>query len=117
MILEPFNVDRPATDPSILKQVVRAPLALEPALKAVLGDQMDAVIVESPDFALRAIEILKENRAGRMDFVQEPDAGIVAHPAIMAPGIAGRLVQMLGVESRFQPVADAMPCHVMLTDN
>ena len=116
-ILESLNGDRPAADPSILKHVMRAPLALEPALKAVLGDQMDAVIVESPQFALRAIEILKENRAGRMDFVQEPDAAMAAHPAIDAPGIAGRLVEMLEVEARFSPVAEAMLGHVMLADD
>jgi chromosome segregation protein len=116
-ILESLNGDRPAVDPLIIKQVVRAPLALEPALKAVLGDQMDAVIVESPQFAIRAIEILKENSAGRMDFVQEPDAAIAAHPAIDAPGIAGRLVEMLEVEARFSPVAEAMLGHVMLADD
>ena len=116
-ILESLNGDRPAVDPAILKQVVRAPLALESALKAVLGDQMDAVIVESPQFAIRAIEILKENRAGRMDFVQEPDAAVAAHPSIDAPGIAGRLVDMLEVERRFSPVAEAMLGHVMLADD
>ncbi len=116
-ILESLNGDRPAVDPSILKQVLRAPLGLEPALKAVLGDQMDAVIVQSPDFALRAIEILKENRAGRMDFVQEPDAAVAAHPAIDAPGIAGRLVEMLEFEPRIRPVAEAMLGHVMLADD
>ncbi|WP_333649372.1 chromosome segregation protein SMC [Candidatus Binatus sp.] len=116
-ILESLNGDRPAVDPSILKQVMRAPLGLEPALKAVLGDQMDAVIVESPDFALRAIEILKENRAGRMDFVQEPGAAVAAHPAIEAPGIAGRLIEMLEFEPRIRPVAEAMLGHVMLADD
>jgi chromosome segregation protein len=116
-ILESLNGDRPAVDPSILKHVMRAPLALEPALKAVLGPQLDAVIVESPQFALRAIEILKENRAGRMDFVQEPDAAVTPHQAIDAPGIAGRLVEMLEVESRFSPVAEAMLGHVMLADD
>jgi chromosome segregation protein len=117
IILDSLNGDRPATDPSILKKVVRAPQALEPALKAVLGDQLDAVIVESPQFALRAIEILKENRAGRMDFVQEPGGAVAAHPAIDAPGIAGRLVDMLEVEQRFAPVAETMLGHVMLADN
>src|SRR5208283_5014102 len=116
-ILESLNGDRPAVDPSILKHVMRAPLALEPALKAVLGPQLDAVIVESPQFALRAIEILKENRAGRMDFVQEPDAAVTPHQSIDAPGIAGRLVEMLEVESRFSPVAEAMLGHVMLADD
>ena len=116
-ILESLNGDRPAVDPSILKQVLRAPLGLEPALKAVLGDQMDAVIVESPQFAIRAIEILKENRAGRMDFVQEPGATVAAHPAIEAPGIAGRLIEMLEFEPRIRPVAETMLGHVMLADD
>ncbi len=116
-VLESLNGDRPANDPPILNQVLHAPMPLEPALKAVLGDQMEAVIVESPDFALRAIEILKENRAGRLNFVNEPEPGIAAHPAIEAPGIAGRLLDMLEVESRFAPVAEMMLGHVMLADN
>ena len=116
-VLDSLNGDRPATDPSLLNQVVSAPAPLQPALKAVLGDQMDAVIVESPQFAIRAIEILKENRAGRLNFVQEPDAGLAAHPAIDAPGIAGRLLDMLEVDSRFAPVAEAMLGHVMLADD
>ncbi|HYL59574.1 MAG TPA: hypothetical protein VEU51_11935, partial [Candidatus Acidoferrales bacterium] len=116
-VLDSLNGDRPATDPSLLHQVVSAPAPLQPALKAVLGDQMDAVIVESPQFALRAIEILKENRAGRLNFVQEPDGGLSAHPAIAAPGIAGRLLDMLEVDSRFAPVAEAMLGHVMLADD
>ena len=60
-VLESLNGDRPPADPALLLEVVKAPPALEPALRAVLGDQLDAVIVESPLFALRAIEILKEN--------------------------------------------------------
>jgi chromosome segregation protein len=116
-VLESLNGDRPATDPPILNQVMHAPLPLEPALRAVLGDQMEAVIVESPDFALRAIEILKENRAGRLNFVNEPEPGVAAHPAIEAPGIAGRLLDMLEVEARFAPVAEMMLGHVMLADD
>ncbi|HWN57189.1 MAG TPA: hypothetical protein VNO74_03765, partial [Methylomirabilota bacterium] len=116
-VLESLNGDRPATDPAILNQVLHAPIPLEPALKAVLGDQMEAVIVESPDFALRAIEILKESRAGRLNFVQEPEPGVAAHPAIEAPGIAGRLLDMLTVEARFAPVAELMLGHVMLADD
>ncbi len=116
-VLESLNGDRPATDPAILNQVMRAPLALEPALKAVLGDQMEAVIVESPQFALRAIEILKENRGGRLNFVQQPDSQMIAHRAIEAPGIAGRLVDMIEVETRFAPVAEVMLGHVMLADD
>ena len=116
-VLESLNGDRPAVDPAILSQVVRAPGTLEPALRAVLGDQMEAVIVESPQFAMRAIEILKETHAGRLSFVQEPDVAAAPHHAIDAPGIAGRLVDMLEIEPRFKPVAEAMLGHVMVADD
>ena len=49
-VLESLNGDRPPADPALLLEVVKAPPALEPALRAVLGDQLDAVIVESPLF-------------------------------------------------------------------
>ncbi len=70
-VLESLNGDRPPADPALLLEVVKAPPALEPALRAVLGDQLDAVIVESPLFALRAIEILKEKNGGRLSFIPE----------------------------------------------
>ena len=116
-ILESLNGDRPAIDPSILNEVVRAPLELEPALRAVLGDQLDAVIVESPAFALKAIDILKQNHAGRLSFVQQPDAAVASHASIDAPGIAGRLVDMVEVDQRFTPVAEAMLGHVIVADD
>jgi chromosome segregation protein len=116
-ILESLNGDRPQVDPVMLNQVVRAPLGLEPALKAVLGDELDAVIVESPAFALRGIEILKQNRAGRLSFLQQPDADVAAHASIDAPGIAGRLVDMVEVDQRFTPLAEAMLGHVVVADN
>jgi chromosome segregation protein len=119
-VLDSLNGDRPATDPTILNDVVRAPRPLEPALRAVLGGSMEAVIVESPTFALRAIEILKETRAGRLDFVQQPNSDVAAqavHAAIEAPGISGRLIDLLEVESQFGPVAELMLGHVMLADD
>ncbi len=116
-ILESLNGDRPSVDPVMLNQVVRAPFGLEPALKAVLGDELDAVVVESPAFAVRAIEILKENRAGRLSFLQQPDADVAVHVSIDAPGIAGRLVDMVEVDQRFAPLAEAMLGHVIVADD
>lgn len=117
-VLESLNGDRPAVDPEVLANVLRAPAELEPALKAVLGEQFDAVIVDSPHFALRAIDILKEKRGGRLSFVPEPDgAAVAAHESIEAPGIAGRLLDMLEVEPRFRPVAELMLGHVMVAED
>ena len=117
-VLESLNGDRPPVDPEVLANVLRAPCGLEPALKAVLGDDLDAVIVDSPHFALRAIDILKEKRGGRLSFVPEPDGAVAAsHEPIEAPGIAGRLLDMIEVEPRFRHVAEVMLGHVVVADD
>ena len=116
-VLESLNGDRPPSDPALLLEVMKAPPALEPALRAVLGDQLDAVIVESPLFALRAIEILKQNNGGRLSFIPEAIAPVVTHAQIEAPGISGRLIDMVEVEPRFAPLAEAVMGHVMVADD
>ena len=116
-VLESLNGDRPLSDPALLLEVVKAPPALEPALRAVLGEQLDAVIVESPLFALRAIEILKQNNAGRLSFIPEAIGPAVTHAPIEAPGITGRLLDMVEVEPRFAPLAEAVMGHVMVADD
>ena len=115
-VLESLNGDSPATPPRFMFDAVKAPVALEPALRAVLGEQLSAVIVESPQFALKAVEILKQRQSGRLSFVPE-SMDALEHPAIAAPGIAGRLVDMLGVEPRFSRVIEAMLGHVLLADD
>ncbi|MGC1675889.1 MAG: AAA family ATPase, partial [Candidatus Binataceae bacterium] len=117
IVLESMNGDRPQTAPAWLRDVLRAPAEVAPALHAVLGNELEAIVAESPAFALRAIEILKETRAGRLSFVQEPDAPVSSHPAIDAPGVAGRLVDMLEIEPRYRHVAEAMLGHVMIADD
>ena len=116
VVLDSLNGDRPPERPAMLVEVLRAPAAMRTALGAVLGDEAEAVIVDSPHLALRAIEILKESRAGRLSFI--PDPGPVdSHPPIEAPGIAGRLLDMLEVEPRFRHVAEAMLGHVIVADD
>ncbi len=116
VVLESLNGDRPAETPAMLAEVLRAPAAMRAALGAVLGAEAEAVIVDSPHLALRAIEILKESRAGRLSFIPEPELAD-SHPAIEAPGIAGRLLDMLEVEPRFRRVAEAVLGHVLVADD
>jgi chromosome segregation protein len=116
VVLESLNGDGPAERPAMLAEVLRAPAPLRHALGAVLGEQAEAVIVDSPHLALRAIEILKENQAGRLSFLPEPGP-VDAHPAVQAPGIAGRLLDMLEVEPRFKHAAEAMLGHVVVADD
>jgi chromosome segregation protein len=116
-VLESLNGDRPAVDPAMLLDVVKAPPALEPALRAVLGEQLDAVIVDSPDFALRAIDVLKKREGGRLSFIPESIAPAFVHAPIEAPGIPGRLLDMVEVEPRFVPLAEALMGHVMVADD
>src|SRR5579875_2683505 len=115
-VLESLNGDRPAIDPPALLDVMRVPAPLKPAVRAVMGEQLDAVVVDSPHFASKAIDILKEQQSGRLSFV--PEATMAAPgERIDAPGIAGRLVEMLDVEPRFAATAEALLGHVMLAEN
>jgi len=116
-VLESLNGDRPASDPEVLANVMRAPIELRPALSAVLGENLEAVIVDSEYFAAKAIDILKEKNGGRLSFIPEPEIGVVAHDAINAPGIAGRLIDMIGVDPRYSNVVELMLGHVMLADD
>jgi chromosome segregation protein len=115
-ILESLNGDRPAVAPSFLFDVIKAPAELRPALTAVLGDEAEAVIVDSPEFALRAIEILKQKESGRLSFIPESELAPVRH-AIDAPGIVGRLVDLVSVEPRFADVAEAILGHVIVAED
>ena len=116
-VLESLNGDRPPSDPAMLLDVVKAPPAMEPVLRALLGDQLDAVIVDSPHFALRAIEILKRDEGGRLSFIPESIATAPGHHEIEAPGIAGRLLDMVEVEPRFAPVVEALMGHVIVAED
>lgn len=115
-VLESLNGDGPAAPPPFLLDVVKAPGGLEPALRAVLGERLSAVIVESPHFALRAVEALKQSGSGRLSFVPE-SIELAALPELSAPGIAGRLVDQLVIEPRFMPLAQAMLGHVLLAED
>ena len=115
-VLESLNGDRPAIDPSFLLDVINAPAELRPAVSAVLGNQAEAVIVESPEFAIRAIEVLKQKHGGRLSFIPEPEFP-VSHHEIEAPGIAGRLVEMVIVRPGFESVVEATLGHVLVADD
>ena len=96
--------------------VIKAPAALEPALRAVLGERLSAVIVESPRFAVRAVEILKETGSGRLSFVPETIPAI-SHAAITAPGISGRLIDQITVADGKAQIVEAVLGHVLLADD
>ncbi|MBV8359361.1 MAG: chromosome segregation protein SMC, partial [Deltaproteobacteria bacterium] len=117
VVLDSLNGDGPSKAPAMLLDVVKAPPALEPALRAVLGEQLDAVIVDSPDFALRAIEILKQHESGRLSFIPDSVPATAAHHPIEAAGIAGRLLDMVEIEPRFVPIAEALLGHVVVAQD
>ncbi|HTT77556.1 MAG TPA: hypothetical protein VMF50_16460, partial [Candidatus Binataceae bacterium] len=116
LVLESLNGDRPAATPALLLDAVKAPPALEPALRAVLGETLDGVIAPSPEFALRAVEILKHRQGGRLSFIPEAIASVPPHAPIDAPGILGRLLDMVEVEPRFEQLARAVIGHVVVAD-
>jgi chromosome segregation protein len=117
LVLNSLNGEGPAHPPAMLLDVIKAPPALEPALRAVLGEQLDAVIVDSPDFALRAIEILKQHESGRLSFIPDSPPAIAAHPPVEATGLAGRLLDMVEIEPGFVRLAEALLGHVIVAQD
>lgn len=117
LVLESLNGDRPPVTPALLLDAVKAPPALEPALRAVLGETLDGVIAPSPEFALRAIEVLKHRDGGRLSFIPEAIGPSSEHAAFAAPGILGRLLDMVQVEPRFEQLARAVIGHVVVAEN
>ncbi|HUN57970.1 MAG TPA: chromosome segregation protein SMC [Candidatus Binataceae bacterium] len=117
LVLESLNGDRPPVTPALLLDAVKAPPALEPALRAVLGETLDGVIAPSSEFALRAVEILKRREGGRLSFIPEAIAPASSHAPLDAPGILGRLLDMVQVEPRFDQLAQAVIGHVVVSEN
>jgi chromosome segregation protein len=116
-VLNSLNGDRPQITPLLLLDAVKAPPALEPALRAVLGETLDSVIAPSPEFALRAVEILKQRQGGRLSFIPEAIVPGSHHAPIDAPGILGRLLDMVQVEPRFEKLVQAVIGHVVVVEN
>lgn len=117
LVLNSLNGDGPRNAPAMLLDVIKVPPALEPALRAVLGEQLDAVIVDSPHFALRAIEILKEQESGRLSFIPDSPLAMPSHHPVIGEGIAGRLLDMVEIEPRFMALAEALLGHVIVAQD
>ena len=62
----------------ILADYVSAPAHLETAVSAVLGDRLEAVVVDAPAVGARGVELLKREQEGRTTFV--PRHGRVSGP-------------------------------------
>ncbi len=117
VVLNSLNGDGPSNAPAMLLDVLKAPPALEPALRAVLGEQLDAVIVDSPHFAVRAIEILKQHESGRLSFIPHSLPPRPPHQPIEAAGIAGRLLEMVEIEPQYMSIAEALLGHVIVAED
>jgi chromosome segregation protein len=115
-VLDSLDGDRPASKPRFLADVIRAPLALEGALSAVLGELLSAVIVDSPRFALKAVEILREKQGGRLSFVPH-DLAVGSNGASPTTPAGCRLLEMLAVDEDHVELAEALLGHVALADD
>ncbi|MFQ5613857.1 MAG: chromosome segregation protein SMC [Anaerolineae bacterium] len=86
-------------------QCLRAPAGLEPAIEAVLGGQLQSVIVQNWAAAEAAIAYLKAERAGRVTFL--PLASLRPPPPVTlpdAPGILGLAAELVDYEETLGPV-------------
>jgi chromosome segregation protein len=116
VVLDSMDGERPASTPRFLADVIRAPLELEGALSAVLGELLGAVIVESPSFALKAVEVLREKQSGRLSFVPQDLNGVQNGAGYRLNG-ARRLVEMLAIDENYAGLAEALLGHVEVVDD
>ena len=112
VVLESLNGDRPATPPRCWPTSVERRPRCAPALGRGARRADEAVIVDSPQFALQADRDSEGAPRRPLEFHAGTRTRLDPHPAIAAPGIAGRLIDMLGVDPRFRARggSDAWPC-------
>ncbi len=98
--------------------VITAPEALEQAVEAALGRAVEYVLVEGLEHGRGALAYLREEGGGRTSFV--PLDGVrpvlAAEPA-GGPGVIGRLIDRVAVETEHRAVAELLLGDVILVED
>ena len=125
---------RPAGILGIMADFIAAPAHLEAAVSAVLGDRLQGIVVEAPPAALTGVELLKEAQEGRSAFLPRACRGgddrvgdarwasgaAAASPEVVdlsgAPGIVGRLADLVEVPGEYRPLAEVLLGDTVVVD-
>ncbi|MEX1362473.1 MAG: AAA family ATPase, partial [Nannocystaceae bacterium] len=86
---EPGRSAGPSPVLGILADFVDVPQHLEAALSAVLGDRLEAIVVEEPRVAARGVDLLKQLQEGRTTFLPRQARGTEASARIESERASG----------------------------
>lgn len=93
----------------LVSDVLSAPPEYEKAIEAALGEQLQHVIVESPERGLEYVEYLKGLGEGRSTFVPVVEAGGAPRPALEGPEVrAMALTQVEVKEPLLRPLIERL---------
>jgi chromosome segregation protein len=129
----------------LVADIMRPPPELETAVEAVLGERLGNVIVESHEAGIEAIQFLKSKSEGRSSFIPralrqtrgevlyDATGGAAAHagadaaplvdPAAVsdvwpeAPGVRGRMLDLIGYDRKYDAVATYLLGDVLVVED
>ncbi|MCC6388390.1 MAG: chromosome segregation protein SMC [Dehalococcoidia bacterium] len=102
----------------LLSRQIRVPAGTELAVNAALEQRLHAVIVESEEHALAAIERLTRRRAGRAQFLALDTVRHV-YPLNLQKerGVVGVAAKLVRCEQRFRPLIDTLLGRVIVVED
>lgn len=92
----------------------------EPALEAILGEKLNASVVQDHGELAKALRHIKEEKSKRSGFIsvgQAKASSAGAAGASGASGVIGRAVDFINVKQEFNNVASALLSDVLFVDN
>ncbi|RJQ49070.1 MAG: chromosome segregation protein SMC [Nitrospiraceae bacterium] len=91
----------------------------ETAIEAVLGDKLNAAVVEERNEIFRALEHIRDQRQKRSGFItlHDQQSRSSSQHGISGHGVIGRAVQFITVKEDFRMTAESLLHDVVLVDN
>ncbi|MCH7698075.1 MAG: chromosome segregation protein SMC, partial [Chloroflexi bacterium] len=99
-------------------QLLRVSAGLERAIEAALADSLHAIVVESQDDALAAVELLVSEDLGRATVYPLSDLKPI-HPInlLEEKGVIGVASELVRCETRYRPLIDTLLGRTIVTEN
>jgi chromosome segregation protein len=104
---------------NLVAEVIDTPPEFEKAVAAVLGERLQYVVVRTPEDARDAIRELKEDQAGRSNFIPVEPRRAHAEPAMPVPirdGTTG-LLEIVRVEEGYGALAESLLGDAVLVED
>ena len=105
----PEGEESPPTLVGAVGRLIRVPEGLEDAIEAALAEQIGAIVVESDDDALAALDFLRERRAGSATiYALERVAPAYPLNLFNERGVIGVAARLVRTEQRYRGLVDAL---------